>query len=126
MTTLQLNNWDESTQTIEEHLLRVAARYIASHGKEAMINFGHPEDEEPMSRLDFHAYLLNHADDMQNERSRQQKAKSASIEFTGQIIQAGGKEEPTVTIKTSTHQLSHLPLIPFYRQSRITITPHDS
>jgi hypothetical protein len=126
MTTLQLNDWDESTQTIEEHLLRVAARYIASHGKEAMINFGHPEDEQPLSRLEFQNYLLNHADDMRNEKLRQQKTKKTSMEFTGQIIQAGGKEEPTVTIKTSTHQLSHQPLIPFYRQARITITPHDS
>jgi hypothetical protein len=126
MTTLQLNDWDESIEPMEEHLLRVAARYIASHGREALILFGHPEDDDAMSRIDFHAYLLNHADSMRDERLRQEKKQQATMEITGQIIQAGGEKEPTLTIKTNIHQLSRQASIPFFRQANITITPFDT
>ncbi len=125
MQTLKLNDWDDSKETMEEHLLRVAAAYISSHGREALILFGHPEEKDTMSTFDFCDYLINHANSMRDERLREaeKEEKNPSMEFYGEIIQAGGDKEATVTISATKDQLQRQPSIPFYLQSKIKITP---
>lgn len=123
MSKLRLNDWNPTQESMEEHILRVAASYIRTHGKDAEIFFGEPSDQDPMTPSEFADYIEEKAGEMKEERKETEHKKNLSMEFTGTITQAGGNTEPTVTISTSQEQLKRQTNIPFFRRCDITITP---
>ena len=103
---------DESNH---EYLLRLAAEFIThfAPGKEIY----NDDYEEAIDGTTLAKDLLDLAQELAQERARQ------SMKFRGVIIQAGGDEDPTVTISTTKRELADCEAIPFYKSAEITITP---
>jgi hypothetical protein len=124
---LKLNDWQEEKESMDEHILRVAAAYIRSHGKDCNILFGLPSDTDTMNPGEFADYLDEQADSLNQDRIELMKEKNTTMEFIGtiiQVIQAGGESNPpTVTLATTKEQLKAQKNIPFFQSARIRITP---
>ena len=101
-----------------EFLLRLAAHVIATHCPTS--EFYHEYYDDTIDCNHFAKDLITHVESIAADRER----RGNDMIFTGTVIQAGGSgKEPTVTLTTSTRELSRCKTIPFYKSATIRITP---
>ncbi len=105
-------------ETDLEYNLRLAASFIETYARLSEAFHRDYDDDEPVTGREISEALEQLRIKLVEERQKNDK----SLTIFGKIIQAGGIEDPSITISTTHGEIRGKP-IPFYRSCEIRFTP---